>query len=146
MNSILRNLKVQTDDKGYILLWPCGCVSVCTIHHACVCRSIHTYTSCAEISMRYCPTQGFTISFLVTLSLSGTRCRAAPYRLRQVTVPPVVVAIALLLCCCLVFFFGSCVFPSSRSCDDLQAIKETWASHCDGFVAFSDVDDREIHS
>lgn len=28
----------------------------------------------------------------------------------------------------------------------LQAIKETWASHCDGFVAFSNVDDPDLNS
>eukprot|EP00752_Nemacystus_decipiens_P004599 g4198.t1 len=28
----------------------------------------------------------------------------------------------------------------------VKAIKDTWASHCDGFVAFSDVDDPRIHS
>lgn len=32
-------------------------------------------------------------------------------------------------------------------CDaGLQAIKETWARHCDGFVAFSDVADDAILS
>lgn len=28
----------------------------------------------------------------------------------------------------------------------VQAIQETWASHCDGFVAFSDVTDSELNT
>lgn len=53
---------------------------------------------------------------------------------------------------CIMLSLGCCVSRAeiaewrSRWGAGVQAVVETWASHCDGFVAFSDVDDIELHS